>query len=503
MEIRKLLTELDRPWRFLPHTMAEYLSRGKWKPYEYLTMISHRITEEIAKGNGRLMISLPPRHGKSELISHWIPVWFLENWPDQNILLTSYEADFAASWGRKVRDTIQSNQDNLTVALSNDSLSASRWNTKQGGGMVTAGAGGPITGRGGDLIVVDDPHKNWVEAQSETIRKRLIDWFYSTLYTRAEPGSTIAIIATRWHQGDLIGELLANHAEDWEEIRLPALAEENDLIGRQSGQALCPERFDEKSLHKIKETIGSSMFEALYQQNPAPPEGHLFKKDWWKFFNQNSFIPFIGIVQSWDCAYETGIDNSFSVCQSWGVAKNGFYLLHQLRDKLEYPELVKAVKSQAQRFNPSRILIEYQASGRALVQDLRRRTRLPIHSVKVTRDSKESRARLATAVVESGKVFLPKGACWLDEFLQELTMFPTSKYSDQVDALSQALDLLKNITVGDGKRPSVGQRPSSGRPPLYGYHKLRYRGTNSGLNFGPWVDLSVTRLTKGESNPGD
>jgi predicted phage terminase large subunit-like protein len=243
---------------------------------------------------------------------------------------------------------------------------------------------------------------------------------------------------------------------------LPALAEENDLIGRQPGQALCPQRFDEKSLHKIKETIGSSMFEALYQQNPAPPEGHMFKKNWWQYFDLKSYIPIIGIVQSWDCAYETGIDNSFSVCQTWGVAKNGFYLLHQLRDKMEYPELVKAVKSQAQRFNPSRILIEYQASGRPLVQDLYRRTRLPIYSVKVTRDSKESRARLATAVVENGKVFLPKEAEWLDDFLHELTMFPTGRHSDQVDAMAQALSLLKNITIGDRKRPSVGQRPSSG-----------------------------------------
>jgi predicted phage terminase large subunit-like protein len=483
--------------------MAVYLSQGKWKPYDYLAKISHKVTEQIAKGNGRLIIALHPRSGKSELISHWIPVWFLENWPDQNILLTSYEADFAASWGRKVRDTIQSNQDKLTVVLSNDSLSASRWNTKQGGGMVTAGAGGPITGRGGNLIVVDDPLKNWMEAQSETIRKRLIEWFYSTLYTRAEPGSTIIIIETRWHESDLIGELLANHAEDWYEIRLPALAEENDPLNRKPGQALCPERFDEKSLQKIKETIGSSMFEGLYQQNPAPPEGHMFRKSWWRYFDLSSYTPLIGIVQSWDCAFENGVNNSYSVGQTWGVAQNGFYLINSLRKKLEYPELVRAVQRQAQKYNPSRILIEYQASGRALVQDLYRRTRLPIQSVKVTQGSKESRARLSTAIVESGKVFLPKKADWLDEFLHELTMFPTGKYTDQVDALSQALGLLKNVTVGDRKRPSVGERPSSGRAPLYGNHRLRYQGSNSGLNFGPWVDLAVTSLTREKPGPSD
>lgn len=127
-------------------------------------MISHQVTEAIAKENGRIIVCLPPRHGKSELISHWIPVWFLNNWPEKNIILASYEADFAATWGRKVRDTINSNTDKLTVKVSSESSSAARWNTKQGGGMTTAGAGGPITGRGGNLIIVDDPIKNWQEA---------------------------------------------------------------------------------------------------------------------------------------------------------------------------------------------------------------------------------------------------------------------------------------------------------------------------------------------------
>ena len=395
----------------------------------------------MTKGNGRLIVSLPPRHGKSELLSHWAPVWFFENWPSGNVILASYEADFASSWGRKVRDTIQAHQDKLSIRISEESSSASRWNTIQGGGMVTAGAGGPITGRGGDLILVDDLIKNWAEAQSETVRKNLIDWFYSTLYTRADPGATIIIIQTRWHILDLVGELLTRNPEDWKEIRFPALAEHGDPLGREPGQALCPERFGEEELHKIKEIMGTDMFSALYQQNPAPPQGSIFHREWWKFYENEP--EFKAILQSWDCGYEIKDDSSYSVCQTWGVGENGYYLIHQFRDRLEYPELLRTVKLQFENFSPNLILIEYQASGRSLVQDLYNNTRLPIKAVKTTRESKQLRAELITPLVESGRVFLPQKAKWVNDFLYEMTVFPAGSHSDQVDALSQALLFLR------------------------------------------------------------
>jgi len=462
----KILRTLDRPWRFLPHTLAEKLSGGKWTPYGYLKKISHLVVEAVTKGNGRLIVSFPPRHGKSELIDHWVPVWYFEHWPGGNVILTSYEADFAATWGRKVRDTIQANKDKLTVRITEDSASASRWNTIQGGGMVTAGAGGPITGRGGDLIIIDDPIKNWEEAQSETVRKNLIDWFYSTLYTRADPGATIIIIQTRWHILDLAGELLARNPDQWHQIRFPALAEPGDLLGRQPGEALCPERFDEEELLKIKETMGTMMFSALYQQNPAPPQGNVFHREWWKFYEEEP--EFKAILQSWDCGYEVREDSSYSVCQTWGVAENGYYLLHQFRDRLEYPDLLRTVKRLADQFSPDRILIEYQASGRSLVQDLYNNTRLAIKAVKTTRESKQLRAELVTPLVESGRVFLPLRANWISDFLYEVTVFPAGNHSDQVDALSQALLFLKGCFDQDRVRQSSRDRRSSGRRPLVG-----------------------------------
>ena len=209
--------------------------KGHGIAYFYLVMISNLITEAIANGNGRIIVLMPPRHGKSELISHYVPIWFLENWPNLNIILTSYEADFAASWGRKVRDTIQKHRNELSVRVSPASSSAARWNTTAGGGMITAGAGGAITGRGGNLIIVDDPIKNWLEAQSDTTRQRLLEWFYSTLYTRAEPDATIIIIQTRWHESDLAGDLIAKNTGEWQVIRFPALAETDDPIRQKNG----------------------------------------------------------------------------------------------------------------------------------------------------------------------------------------------------------------------------------------------------------------------------
>lgn len=455
---KKILNTLDRPWRFLPHTLAETLSGGKWIPYEYLKKISHLVVEAISRGNGRLIVTLPPRHGKSELLSQWVPVWFFENWPKGNIILTSYEATFAENWGRRARNTIQAHKDKLTVRISEESSSASRWNTTQGGGMVTAGAGGPITGRGGDLIIVDDPIKNWIEAQSETVRKNLIEWFYSTLYTRADPGATILIIQTRWHILDLVGELVSHHPDDWQEIKFPALAEPGDPLDREPGQALCPERYNQEELLKIKETIGTMMFSSLYQQNPAPPQGSIFHRDWWKFYEEEP--EFKAIIQSWDCAYEVRETSSFSAAQSWGVADNGFHLIHQLRDRFEYPDLIRAVKLLAEQFSPDLILIEYQASGRSLVQDLYNNTRLPIKAIKTNRESKQLRAELVTPLVESGRVFLPQKAKWIDDFLYEVTVFPAGNHSDQVDAMSQALIFLKGRFDQD-KRRSRRERPTS------------------------------------------
>ncbi len=225
----------------------------------------------------RLLISIPPRHGKSELISHWLPVWFLANWPKKHIILASYEADFAASWGRKVRDTIQGNP-SLGIRVREDVAGAAIFQLESGGGMVTAGVGGPITGRGGDLIIVDDPIKNWQDANSIVYRQMLEAWWDTTLWTRREPGASVVVVMARWHRDDLIGWLRRKGGEPWEYIEMPALATGTfpDVLGRAEGEPLWPERYSREALEVTQVESREVAWAALYQQHPEESAGDCY-----------------------------------------------------------------------------------------------------------------------------------------------------------------------------------------------------------------------------------
>jgi predicted phage terminase large subunit-like protein len=278
------------------------------------------------------------------------------------------------------------------------------------------------------------------------------------------PGGAIILIQTRWHEEDLAGWLLKGH-ENWVTLNLPALAEENDILDRQIDDPLWPRFYPKERLLEIKKTIGDREFNALYQQRPTSVEGNLFKREWWRYYETRPLI-MDGILQAWDCGYEQGEDSSYSVCQTWGAKDGHFYLLNQLRKRLAYPDLVRAVKEQARLFNPEKILIERAASGRSLVQDLYSLTHLPIKPIPTTNKSKEERAFLITDIIEAGRVWLPKNANWLNDFTDELSHFPHGKFTDQVDALTMALQFMK-VNQLRHERSKRSERPSSGRPPLY------------------------------------
>jgi hypothetical protein len=637
-------------WRLFPHTYAEHCWVDEaWIPYDYLKLVSFKITEMIARGGGKLIVEMPPRHGKSELISHWVPTWFLDLYPHKRVILATYEAGFSATWGRKVRNEIQYNP-NVSVELAADSTSASRWNTTAGGGMVTAGIGGPITGKGGhlclhgntkvltqsgyrdikslklndlvwsynheeerlelkritnmaskyvsrtfeirthcgnriistpdhrfwtcgrgylepnalktsaDLVtagistnqnslfcskmlflrrnfqknkvrlrkiiqqrlqrvllwkqmfkttsqlqesskmsymwrsnrkedsqilhnlqrkscqtdpkqssvqeevhcnkafdrikrwlqmpfmrnkeiknrssyrwfkkqhrsiksdnsmqelsqrtphegrdfiksinedsetkievhditvegnnnffaerilvhncIIDDPVKNWLEATSPTYQKRNIDWMKSTMRTRAEPGCVIVILQTRWHENDLAGQLQAGDY-GYEVIRIPALAEENDPLGREEDEPLCPDRYSKEDLLQTKHELGSQIWAAMYQQRPSPQEGDIFKRIWWRFYDE---LP-DGItkkIQSWDPSRKEKKNSAYCVGQVWGVKGANFYLVDQFREKMGYRKSKKAVKRMNEKWPEcDEKLMEDAANGTPLLDDLK------------------------------------------------------------------------------------------------------------------------------------
>lgn len=242
----------------------------------HIRYIGRAVAEAVyGIGKKHLMVFCPPRHGKSELISHRTPVWFLEQFPDRNVMLSTYGADFSADWGRKVRNTVDLLGAQLTLRLSSDSTAANRWHTHRGGGMIANGVGGSFTGRGGDLLIADDLFKNSEEANSAVHRQKVWEWWNSTFITRAEPGATVILTMTRWHDDDLAGRILKDpeQAPLWRVITLPAIAGAGDEIGRNPGEALWPERMPEESLRVREIQVGDYVWKSLYQQVPPNLDG--------------------------------------------------------------------------------------------------------------------------------------------------------------------------------------------------------------------------------------
>lgn len=401
----------------------------------HIALINNALMDVAAKKIDRLIINMPPRHGKSELISKYFPAWFLLNHTNKRIILTSYEADFAASWGRKARDIINAFCYQYNTSIRTDNNAANRFELVQGGQLNTAGAGGAITGKGADILIVDDPVKNIDDANSKTYRDKVWDWFNTTAFTRLEPDGAVIVIMTRWHYDDLVGRIIANDKDErWKVISLPAIDDD--------GNALWPERFNAEKLNEIKTQLGSMHFNALYQQRPVATENQIYKPSWWQYYTELPECKYV--VQSWDTAFKDKEQNDFSVCTTWGKCEKGSYLMDMVRSKLEFPALLRMVKAQAEKYNPDVILIEDKASGQSLVQTIKNETRLPIKGIQVTSD-KITRAHLAVPLIESGRVFIPNSAPWLADFLNETQEFPMGKHDDIVDSMNQAILHLRTL----------------------------------------------------------
>jgi len=439
LDAQSLIPQNEEIHRYdAPADVAEKLSDGFWTRQPHLQYISDKIAE-IRNKPLRLLITIPPGHGKSELISHWTPVWALSEWPRLKIGLGTYEANFGAYWGRQVRNSITEHETDLGIRLSRDSTSASTWELETGGGMFTAGVGGPMTGRRFNLLIIDDPIKNIAEAESITYREAIWKWYLTVARTRLYSDGSIIIIMTRWNDDDLVGRLLTQSTEPWEHICLPAIAEQNDILGRAEGEPLCPAFFDTDALNILRENVGGTTgryWLALYQQRPTKEEGTTFKVEWWQYYKE--LPPLDRIAQYWDTAYKTKATSDYNVCLTLGKHKNGICALDLWRGKLEFPELLRMFVAQNQLHTPNIIKVEDAASGQSLIQTIRRDTKIPV--VKLTaQGSKQSRADQITGICEAGRISLPEKASWLATFLDEVTRFPGGVKDDIVDVLSYGI----------------------------------------------------------------
>jgi len=438
-----------RYYQLDPMQFAIKASRGKFRTARHLEYIND-ILKQVAEGKiTRVMISLPPRHGKSFFVSQFFPAWFLGNYPDKRVILTTYESSFARSWGRKIRNLIvkvgcEPDLFPHPVRLAQDSRAADAWDIEgHAGGMITAGVGAGVTGHGGDLIIIDDPIKNAEEAQSPTIQDKLWDWWDSTLSTRLEPGGAIIIIQTRWSKHDLVGKLIDQDEDnEWVKIVLPAIAEENDLLGRAPGEALWPERWTLKALLKVRAKMRPFWWNSLYQQNPIDKEGTLFKREWFEIVDD--YPASCAKARYWDFAGTKGKKSDWSAGSLGGLKDGIFYIIHidrfqkTLMDKL--PRVIQNAEIDG-RATPICWEEEGGSSGKDVTeiyaQALMGWTVFPIRSTgpKIIRaDPLASQARL-------GHVKLVRGD-WNRAFLDEIETFPFGEHDDQVDSTGGVLNHL-------------------------------------------------------------
>jgi predicted phage terminase large subunit-like protein len=404
----------------------------------------------------RLMICVPPRHLKSHLAWVSFPVWCPGHDPSAQLVCVSYAQDLADKLSRDCRRIVTADRYQKVfpaTRLSPTRQAVPEFETTAQGFRIATSVGGVLTGRGADIIIIDDPLKP-EEALSQAQRQAANEWYDHTLYSRLNDklSGAIVLVMHRLHEDDLAGHVMAQ--EDWDLVRLPALAEEDELhrvetvfgcqvFGRKAGEALYPEREPREMLAQLRRTLGEYNFAGQYQQAPSPQGGGMVKAAWFRNYPANELPEkFDQIVQSWDTANKASELSDFSVCTSWGIKGKNLYLLHVLRKRMEYPELKRAVREQCEAFAADVVLIEDKASGTQLIQEL---AADGMHAV--TRYQPQSdkimRMHAQTAMIENGFVYLPKEAAWLAEYLHELTVFPKGKHDDQVDSTAQMLDWFK------------------------------------------------------------
>lgn len=453
-ELRRLKVLMARQ---SPAAMAMAMSRGKWVLAPHLALLNEKLLKVADGSIKRLLIAMPPRHGKSEMVSRYFPAWFLGTFPDKRVILTSYEADFARSWGAKVRDLLlEHGPDYFGVHVSATSTAADRWGIEgHEGGMVTAGVGGPITGKGADLAILDDPVKNAEEANSETIREKTWQWLMSTLYTRLEPGGSMVVFHTRWNEDDAAGRLIAQSesglGEHWDVVNLPAVAEADDMLGRTEGEPLWPDRYGLDDLTRIRSTLGEYWWNALYQQRPSPPGGDMFKSAWFQPF-ADAAPAAVPTIRYWDKA-GTQDGGAYTAGVLMSRTDDGLYWVADVvRGQWSAGEREARIRQTAEKDGRHvGIWVEQEpgSGGKESAQNtILNLAGWNVHAEPVTGD-KETRARPFAAQAEAGNCRIVKDTAarrWNQALLDELTGFPHGKYKDQVDAAAGAFNKLALIS---------------------------------------------------------
>ena len=404
--------------------------------------------ERVARGEcKRLIINMPPRHTKSEFASYLLPAWFLGNFPEKKVIQTSHTAELAVGFGRKVRNLVD--QDVYTeifpgVGLQQDSKAAGRWNTNKGGDYFAIGVGGAVTGKGADILIIDDPHSEQeaaMAASNPEVYDKVYEWYTSGPRQRLQPGGSIVIVMTRWAARDLTGQVVKSAAqrsgEEWEVIEFPAILP--------SGNPLWPQFWNKEELEALREELPNSKWQAQYQQNPIGNESAIVKRDWWKWWEKDDPPVCDYILQSWDTAFEKNNRADYSAGTTWGIfncEEDNFapniILLNTYKKRVEFPELKRDVLREYNEYEPDSLIVEKKASGAPLIYDLRAMG-IPVQEYTPGKgQDKIARLNSVSDIIASGKVWVPQTR-WAEELVDEVAAFPSGEHDDLVDATTLAL----------------------------------------------------------------
>jgi predicted phage terminase large subunit-like protein len=403
--------------------------------------------ERVARGDlKRLIINMPPRHTKSEFASYLLPSWFLGKFPEKKIIQTAHTAELATGFGRKVRNLVSSEnyQKVFDTKLSSDSKAAGRWNTHLGGDYFAIGVGGAVTGKGADLLIIDDPHSEQEAKQGNpAVFDNVYEWFTSGPRQRLQPGGAIIIVMTRWSKRDLTGQILKNAGKDgvdqWEIIDFPAIMP--------SGTPLWPAFWSKTALEALKAELPVAKWEAQYQQNPTSEEGAIIKREQWSIWEKDTPPQCEYIIQSWDTAFEKNNRADYSACTTWGVFQHpnkqgdmrpNIILLDAFKQRMEFPELKKMALELWKEWEPDTLIVEKRAAGAPLIYEMRKMG-IPLSEFTPGKgNDKISRVNAISDLFASGVVWCPETR-WAEEVMDELASFPNGDHDDLVDSSSQAL----------------------------------------------------------------
>ena len=397
---------------------------------------------QIASGKiKRLIINMPPRHTKSEFASYLLPSWMVGRRPDLKIIQTTHTTELAIRFGRKAKTLMDSPEykEVFKTRLREDSQAAGKWETEQGGEYFAAGVGSAITGRGADLLIIDDPHSEQ-DAMNVTALERAYEWYTSGPRQRLQPGGAIVVVMTRWNMKDLTGMLLKSQKElksdKWEIIEFPAILPSNKPVW--------PEYWKKEELEGVKASISVGKWNAQWMQNPTAEEGAIIKREWWKVWEKDAIPPLQHIIQSYDTAFLKKETADYSAITTWGVfqpnddSPPNLILLDALKDRLEFPELRKTALEQYRYWNPETVIIESKASGLPLTYELRKMGIPVINYTPSKGNDKHARVNAVAPLFESGVIWAPDHK-FAEEVIEECASFPYGDHDDLVDSMTQAV----------------------------------------------------------------